>query len=48
VDFAPAMITQARRKDSQARRHDPFDEGDIEQLAFPRDVSISSSVRHVL
>jgi SAM-dependent methyltransferase len=48
IDFAPAMLAEARRKAAQSDAAVRFEEGDVEQLPFPAksfDLAIS---RHVL
>lgn len=48
IDFAPAMLAEARRKAAQSDAAIRFEEGDVEQLPFPPhsfDLAIS---RHVL
>jgi len=48
IDFAPAMLAEARRKAAQSGAAVRFEEGDVEQLPFPPasfDLAIS---RHVL
>jgi ubiquinone/menaquinone biosynthesis C-methylase UbiE len=48
VDFAPAMVAEARRKASEGARAVRFEEGDVEQLRFdPASFDLVIS-RHVL
>jgi ubiquinone/menaquinone biosynthesis C-methylase UbiE len=48
VDFAPAMLAQARRKASQHGATVRFEEADAEQLPFPADSFDLTVSRHVL
>jgi ubiquinone/menaquinone biosynthesis C-methylase UbiE len=48
IDFAPAMLGEARRKAAQSEAAVRFEEGDVEQLPFPPESFDFAISRHVL